>query len=99
MHLEPLEDRIVVEPMEAEEKTRGGIVIPDSAKEKPQKGKVVAVGPGRLLDNGKRAAPAVKKGDTVVYAKYGGTEIEIDGTEYMILRESDLLAVLGKESK
>jgi chaperonin GroES len=95
MHLEPLEDRIVVEPMEAEEKTRGGIVIPDSAKEKPQKGKVISVGPGRVLDNGKRVAPAVKKGDTVVYAKYGGMEIEIDGTDYMILRESDLLAVLG----
>jgi chaperonin GroES len=95
MHLEPLEDRIVVEPMEAEEKTRGGIVIPDSAKEKPQKGKVISVGPGRVLDNGKRVAPAVKKGDTVVYAKYGGMEIEIDGKEYMILRESDLLAILG----
>jgi chaperonin GroES len=95
MHLEPLEDRIVVEPMEAEEKTRGGIVIPDSAKEKPQKGKVISVGPGRVLDNGKRVAPAVKKGDTVVYAKYGGMEIEIDGTDYMILRESDLLAILG----
>jgi chaperonin GroES len=95
MHLEPLEDRIVVEPMEAEEKTRGGIVIPDSAKEKPQKGKVISVGPGRVLDNGKRVAPAVKKGDTVVYAKYGGMEIEIDGKDYMILRESDLLAILG----
>ena len=95
MHLEPLEDRIVVEPMEAEEKTRGGIVIPDSAKEKPQKGKVISVGPGRVLDNGKRVAPAVKKGNTVVYAKYGGMEIEIDGTDYMILRESDLLAILG----
>jgi chaperonin GroES len=95
MHLEPLEDRVVVEPMEAEQVTRGGIVLPDTAKEKPQKGKVIAVGPGRILDNGKRAAPAVKKGDTVVYAKYGGTEIEIDGKDYMILRESDLLAVLG----
>jgi chaperonin GroES len=94
MHLEPLEDRIVVEPMEAEQVTRGGIVLPDSAKEKPQKGKVIAVGPGRVLDNGKRAAPAVKKGDTVVYAKYGGSEIEIDGKDYMILRESDVLAVL-----
>jgi chaperonin GroES len=95
MHLEPLEDRVVVEPMEAEQVTRGGIVLPDTAKEKPQKGKVIAVGPGRILDNGKRAAPAVKKGDTVVYAKYGGTEIEIDRKDYMILRESDLLAVLG----
>jgi chaperonin GroES len=95
MHLEPLEDRVVVEPMEAEQVTRGGIVLPDTAKEKPQKGKVIAVGPGRILDNGKRVAPAVKKGDTVVYAKYGGTEIEIDRKDYMILRESDLLAVLG----
>jgi len=92
MKIEPLDDRIVVEPLEAEEKTRGGIVLPDTAKEKPQKGKVVATGPGRLLDDGKRAPMGVKKGDTVVYAKYGGMEIEIDGTEYMILRESDVLA-------
>jgi chaperonin GroES len=95
MHIEPLEDRIVVEPIEAEQVTKGGIVLPDTAKEKPVKGKVISVGPGRVLDNGKRAAPAVKKGDVVVYAKYGGTEIDIDGKEYMILRESDLLAVLG----
>jgi len=95
MKLEPLDDRIVVEPMEAEAKTKGGIVLPDTAKEKPQKGKVIAVGPGRVLDDGKRAAPAVKKGDRVVYAKYGGTEIEIDGKEYMILRESDILAKVG----
>jgi chaperonin GroES len=95
MKIEPLEDRIVVEPMEAESKTRGGIVLPDTAQEKPQKGKVVATGPGRMLDTGKRAAPAVKKGDTVVYARYGGTEIEVDGKEYMILRESDLLAIIG----
>jgi len=92
MKIEPLDDRIVVEPLEAEEKTRGGIVLPDTAKEKPQKGKVISVGPGRVTDEGKRIAPSVKKGDTVVYAKYGGTEIEIDGTEYMILRESDVLA-------
>jgi len=92
MKIEPLDDRIVVEPLEAEEKTRGGIVLPDTAKEKPQKGKVISVGPGRVTDEGKRIAPSVKKGDTVVYAKYGGMEIEIDGTEYMILRESDVLA-------
>ena len=95
MKIEPLEDRIVVEPMEAEEKTRGGIVIPDTAKEKPQKGKVIAAGPGRILDNGKRAAVGVKKGDTVVYAKYGGAEIEIDGKDFIILRESDVLATIG----
>jgi chaperonin GroES len=95
MKVEPLDDRIVVEPMEAEEKTKGGIVIPDSAKEKPVKGKVIAIGPGRVADDGKRIAPSVKKGDTVVYAKYGGMEIEIDGKEYMILRESDILAKIG----
>jgi chaperonin GroES len=95
MKIEPLDDRIVVEPMEAESKTKGGIVLPDTAKEKPQKGKVVATGPGRVLDDGKRVAVAVKKGNTVVYAKYGGTEIEIDGTDYIILRESDILAKIG----
>jgi len=92
MKIEPLDDRIVVKPLEAEEKTRGGIVLPDTAKEKPQKGKVVAAGPGRLLDDGKRAPMGVKKGDTVVYAKYGGVEIEIEGAEHIILRESDVLA-------
>jgi chaperonin GroES len=95
MKIEPLDDRIVVEPMEAESKTKGGIVLPDTAKEKPQKGKVISVGPGRVTDEGKRIAPSVKKGDTVVYAKYGGSEIEIDGKEYMILRESDILAKIG----
>jgi len=94
MKIEPLDDRVVVEPMEAEAKTKGGIVLPDSAKEKPQQGKVVAAGPGRTLDNGERATLPVKKGDKVLYAKYGGTEIEIDGTTYMILRESDILAKL-----
>jgi chaperonin GroES len=95
MKLEPLDDRIVVEQMEAETKTKGGIVLPDSAKEKPQRGKVIATGPGRILDDGTRAAPSVKKGDTVVYARYGGTEIEVDGKEYMILRETDILAKIG----
>jgi len=94
MKIEPLEDRIVVQTLEAEETTRGGIVLPDSAQEKPQQGRVIAVGPGKMLDSGQRAKPAVKKGDTVVYAKYGGTEIDVDGEEYMILRESDILAVL-----
>jgi len=92
MKIEPLDDRIVVEQMEAEEVTKGGIVLPDTAKEKPQQGRVVAVGPGRMLDTGERAKPAVKPGDVVVYAKYGGTEVEVDDKEYMILRESDVLA-------
>ena len=95
MKIEPLDDRIVVAQMEAEEKTKGGIVLPDTAKEKPQQGKVIAVGPGRVLDTGERAKPAVKKGDVVVYAKYGGSEIEVDGKEYKILRESDVLAIVG----
>jgi len=94
MTIEPLEDRVVVQPLEAEETTKGGIVLPDTAKEKPQQGKVIAVGPGKMLESGERAEPAVKKGDVVVYAKYGGTEIEVDGEDYMILRESDLLAVV-----
>ena len=92
MKIEPLDDRIVVEQMEAKEVTKGGIVLPDTAKEKPQQGRVVAVGPGRMLDTGERAKPAVKPGDVVVYAKYGGTEVEVDDKEYMILRESDVLA-------
>jgi chaperonin GroES len=92
MNIHPLDDRIVVEPMEAEEKTAGGILIPDTAKEKPQKGKVVAVGPGKLLDDGKRAAPAVKKGDIVLYAKYGGSDVKVGEKEYLIMRESDVLA-------
>ena len=95
MKLEPLDDRIVVEPMEAESKTKGGIVLPDTAKEKQQKGKVIAVGPGRVADDGKRIPPTVKKGDKVIYAKYGGSEIDVDGKEYMILRESDVLAKIG----
>jgi chaperonin GroES len=92
MNIHPLDDRIVVEPLEAETKTAGGILIPDSAKEKPQKGKVVAVGPGKLLDDGKRAVPAVKKGDIVLYAKYGGSDVKVGEKEYLIMRESDVLA-------
>ena len=95
MKLEPLDDRVVVEPMEAESKTKGGIVLPDTAQEKQQKGKVIAVGPGRVADDGKRIPPTVKKGDKVIYAKYGGSEIDVDGKEYMILRESDVLAKIG----
>ena len=92
MALKPLDDRVVVKPLEAEDKSAGGIVLPDSAKEKPQRGKIVVVGPGKLLDSGERAEMAVKKGDEVLYGKYAGTEIKVDGEEVMILRESDILA-------
>ena len=90
--LEPLADRLVVKPVEKEEVTKAGIILPDTAKEKPQEGKVIAVGPGRLSDEGKRIAMDVKVGDNVLYAKYGGTEIKIDDDELIILRESDILA-------
>ena len=90
--LQPLADRVVVKPVEKEEVTKGGIVLPDTAKEKPQEGEVIAVGPGRLSEDGKRIAIDVKVGDRVVYAKYGGTEIKIDDEELVILRESDILA-------
>jgi len=90
--IRPLDDRVVVEPVAAEEKTAGGIVLPDSAKEKPQRGKVVAVGPGKLLDNGQRATLSVVVGDEVIYGKYGGTDIEVNGDDVKILRESDILA-------
>ena len=88
----PLDDRVIVEAFAAEEKTAGGIVLPDSAKEKPQRGKVVAVGPGKLLDNGQRATLSVVVGDEVIYGKYGGTDIEVNGDDVKILRESDILA-------
>jgi chaperonin GroES len=94
MAVKPLDDRILVKPAEAEEKTAAGIYLPESAKEKPMRGKVVATGPGKLLDNGKRAEMAVRKGDLVVYGKYAGTEIEIKGQPHMILRESELLGVI-----
>lgn len=90
--LRPLDDRVVVRPQEAEEMTAGGIVLPDSAKEKPQRGEVVAVGPGKLLDNGNRGTLSVAVGDIVIYGKYGGSDIEVDGQEVKILRESDILA-------
>jgi chaperonin GroES len=92
--LNPLDDRVVVEQIEAEETTAGGIVLPDAAKEKPQRGKVIAIGPGRLLDSGERCAVGVKIGDEVLFGKYGGTEIEVDGQEVKILREADILAKL-----
>jgi len=94
--LKPLDDRVVVEPLEAEEKTSGGILLPDTAKQKPQQGKVIAVGPGRLNDKGTRLAMAVKLGDTVLFGKYGGSDVEVSGKEYKILRESE---ILGKVTK
>jgi chaperonin GroES len=96
MKFRPLHDRVVVRRVESEEKTPGGIIIPDTAKEKPQRGKVSAVGNGKVLDDGTRVALEVKKGDEVLFGKYAGTEVKIEGTEYLILREDDILAVLGK---
>ena len=96
MNLKPLDDRIVIKQSEAEEKTAGGIILPDSAKEKPLIGKVVAIGPGKLLDDGKRAKMSVKKNDEVIYGKYMGSEIEIDREKYVILRESDVLGIVEK---
>ena len=92
LNLRPLDDRVVVQPHDAEEMTAGGIVLPDAAKEKPQRGKVVAVGPGKLLDSGDRGTLSVAVGDEVIYGKYSGTEIEVEGREVKILRESDILA-------
>ncbi|WP_428940439.1 co-chaperone GroES [Fontivita pretiosa] len=94
MKLRPLADRVIVKPSEAEEKTPSGIVLPDTAKEKPTKGKVIAVGPGKLDEKGRRMELSVREGDTVVFGKYSGTDVEIDGEKYVILRESDLLGVL-----
>jgi len=94
--LQPLADRVLVKPMEKEEKTKSGIYLPDTAKEKPQEGKVIAVGPGKMSEDGKRIELDVKVGDTVIYAKYGGTEIKIDNEELIILREGDILAKKGK---
>ncbi|AJH79259.1 MULTISPECIES: co-chaperone GroES [Heyndrickxia] len=92
--LKPLGDRVVIELVESEEKTASGIVLPDTAKEKPQEGKVVAVGSGRTLDNGERVAIDVAAGDRIIFSKYAGTEVKYDGKEYLILRESDILAVV-----
>jgi chaperonin GroES len=94
--IKPLGDRVIVEPIEQEEVTAGGIVLPDTAKEKPQQGKVLAVGPGGRNEDGDRVAMDVKKGDTVLFAKYGGTEIKMDGKKLLILRESDLLGIIEK---
>lgn len=96
MKLKPLNDRVLVKRLETEEKTAGGIIIPDTAQEKPQRGKVVAAGPGRLDEDGKEVKMSVKKGDVVLFSKYAGTEIKIDGEEHLIMREDDILAVFEK---
>lgn len=98
MKLKPLGDRLVVEPMEKEQTTPSGLVLPETAKEKPQEGEVIATGPGRLDDNGNRVAMEVAVGDRVLYAKYGGTEIKIDGKKLLILKESDVLAIVENGS-
>jgi chaperonin GroES len=96
LNLKPLSDRVVVEPLEKEEKTASGIILPETAKEKPQEGKVLAAGPGRTDDDGKRIAMDVKAGDVVLYAKYAGTEVKIDDRKLLILKESDILAIVEK---
>lgn len=96
MNLKPLADRVVVKPLEEEDKSPGGIILPDTAKEKPQKGKIIAAGPGKLDEKGQRVKMEVKKSDVVLYGKYSGTEIKVDGEEYLILRESDILAIIDK---
>ncbi len=92
--LHPVADRVVVKPLQKEEMTKSGLIIPDTAKEKPQEGEVIAVGAGKLLDNGKRGEMEVKVGDRVLFAKYGGTEFKLDGDDLLVLRESDILAVI-----
>jgi len=94
MKMKPLSDRVVIKPAPADEKVQGGIIIPDTAKEKPQKGEVVAVGPGKISDSGDKIAMTVKVGDMVLYGKYSGTEVTVDNEEYLIVRESDILAVI-----
>jgi chaperonin GroES len=94
MKIQPLHDRVLVKRIEEEQKTKGGIIIPDTAKEKPQEGKVIAVGKGRVLDDGKLAELAVKKGDKILFSKYAGTEIKLEGEEHIIIREEDVLAIL-----
>ena len=96
LKVRPLDDRVVVEPLEADEKTAGGILLPDTAKQKPQRGRVLAVGPGKMLEDGQRAKVSVTKGDEVLYGRYGGTDIQVDQKEIKILRESDILAKVVK---
>ncbi len=94
MNIKPLADRVVVKPLEAEVKQVGSIIIPDTAKEKPMQGEIVAVGPGKVSDSGQKVAMEVKKGDKILYGKYSGTEVTVDGVDYLIMRESDVLAIL-----
>jgi chaperonin GroES len=96
MRIKPLQDRVIVKRIEEEERTKGGIIIPDTAKEKPQEGKVVAVGPGKVTDEGKKIVLDVKEGDRVLFGKYSGTEIKIDGEEHLIMREDDILGIIEK---
>ncbi len=96
MKVKPLQDRVLIKRVEEETKTKGGIIIPDTAKEKPQEGLVVAVGSGKVTDKGNRVTPEVKKGDRILFGKYSGTEIKVDGEEHLILREDDILAILEK---
>ena len=95
INLKPLADRVIVKPSEAEEKTKGGIILPDTAKEKPIEGTVIAIGPGKTADDGKLVKPEVKVGDKVLYGKYSGTEVTVEGEEYLIMRESDIFAIIG----
>jgi chaperonin GroES len=95
MNVRPLHDRVIVKRLEEKETVKGGIIIPDSAKEKPMEGEVIAAGPGKVMDDGKRASMDVKAGDRILFGKYSGTEIKIDGQEYVIMREDEILAVIG----
>ncbi len=95
MSIQPLGDRVLVKPLEKEEKTKGGIVLPDTAKEKPQEGEVIAIGTGRKLEDGKTVPLEVKKGDKVLFSKYGGTEVKLDGEEHLIMKEDDILAIIS----
>ncbi|MCJ7507414.1 MAG: co-chaperone GroES [candidate division Zixibacteria bacterium] len=95
MNVKPLADRVLVKPLETEETKKGGIIIPDTAKEKPQEGEIMEVGPGRITEDGKKIPMEVKKGDKILYGKYSGTEVTIDNVEYLIMRESDILAIVG----
>jgi len=96
MKIRPLQDRIIVKRIEEEEKTKGGIIIPDTAKEKPMEGEVIAVGKGKILENGKKQPPEVKAGDRILFGKYAGTEVKIDGVEHLIMREEDVLGIIEK---
>ena len=95
MAVQPIGDRVLVKPLEMEERSKGGVIIPDTAKEKPQMGEVLAAGPGKIQENGQRLAPEVKQGDKILYTSYAGTEVKVDGEKLLLMRESDILAVIG----